>query len=115
MGGNFFVREHEIFEDLPVNTAFNWEYQGLAAYNRERSGLRLSNDECVVGCYSDHKNEMYSALSIVHLGDGKIIFNTLDLSGAILSGEKSAIVAKKILQNMVKYGADTPQLKNQLR
>jgi len=113
MGGNFFVREHKLFEGLPINTAFNWEYQCLAAYNRERSGLRLSNDECVVGCYSDHKNEMYSALSIVHLGDGKIIFNTLDLYGAILSGEKSAIVAKKILENMVKYGADTPQLKNQ--
>jgi len=113
MGGNFFVRQHPLFDGLPVNTAFNWEYQCLAAYNRERLGLRLSNDECVVGCYSDHKNEMYSALSIVHLGDGKIIFNTLDLSGAILSGEKPAIVAKKILENMVKYGEDTLQLNNQ--
>ena len=112
MGGNFFVRKHPIFDGLPVNTAFNWEYQSLAAYNRERLGLRLSNDECIVGCYTDHKNEMYSALSIVPLGDGKIIFSTLDLSGAILSGEKSAIVARKILENMVNYGEENPHQKN---
>ena len=111
MGGNFFLRKHPIFDGLPVNTAFNWEYQCLAAYNRERLGLRLSNDECIVGCYTDHKNEMYSALSIVPLGDGKIIFSTLDLSGAILSGEKPAIVARKILENMVNYGEENPPLK----
>jgi len=86
-----------------VNTAFNWEYQSLAGYNRDRFGLRLGNDSCVVGCYSDHKNEMYSALSIIPVGNGKIIVNTLDVSAAILSKMKAAVVAKKILQNIVSY------------
>ena len=103
MGGNYFVRQHPIFEGLPVNTAFNWEYQSLAGYDRDRFGLRLGNDSCIVGCYSDHKNEMYSALSVIPLGSGKIILNTLDLQAAILSKQKSAIVAKKILQNIVLY------------
>ena len=103
MGGNYFVRQHPLFEGLPVNTAFNWEYQSLAGYNRDRFGLRLGNDSCVVGCYSDHKNEMYSALSIIPVGNGKIIVNTLDVSAAILSKMKAAVVAKKILQNIVSY------------
>ena len=103
IGGNYFVRQHPLFEGLPVNTAFNWEYQSLAGYNRDRFGLRLGNDSCVVGCYSDHKNEMYSALSIIPVGNGKIIVNTLDVSAAILSKMKAAVVAKKILQNIVSY------------
>jgi hypothetical protein len=58
-GGNFFVREHRLFEGLPVNTAFNWEYQCVAAYNKQRIGLRLLNGEIVVGCVCDHKKEVY--------------------------------------------------------
>jgi hypothetical protein len=103
MGGNYFVREHPLFNGLPVNTAFNWEYQSLASYDRDRYGLILGNDSCIVGCYSDHKNEMYSAVSIIPLGSGRIILNTLDLQAAILSKQRSAVVAKKILENMVFY------------
>ena len=105
MGGNYFVRQHPIFNGLPVNTVFNWEYQSLAGYDRDRFGLRLGNDSCVVGCYSDHKNEMYSALSIIPVGSGRIIINTLDLKAAILSKQKSAVVAKKILENIVNYSS----------
>ena len=103
MGGNYFVREHPLFNGLPVNTAFNWEYQSLAGYDRDRYGLLLGNDSCIVGCYSDHKNEMYSALSIIPVGSGRIILNTLDLQAAILSKQPAAVVAKKILENMVSY------------
>jgi hypothetical protein len=103
MGGNYFVRKHPLFEGLPVNTAFNWEYQSLAGYDRDRFGLRLGNDSCIVGSYSDHKNEMYSALSIINVGSGKIILNTLDLKAAILSKQRSAVVAKRILENMISY------------
>ena len=105
MGGNYFVRQHPIFDGLPVNTAFNWEYQSLAGYDRDRFGLRLGNDSCIVGCYSDHKNEMYAALSIIPVGSGRLIVNTLDLKAAILSKQKSAVVAKKILENIVNYSS----------
>ena len=105
MGGNYFVRKHPLFDGLPVNTAFNWEYQSLAGYDRDRYGLRLGNDSCIVGCYSDHKNEMYSALSIIHVGSGQIILNTLDLQAAILSKQQPSVVAKKILENMVVFSS----------
>ena len=39
-GGNFFNRKHPIFEGLPQDCVFNWEYQCFATYNRRRLGLR---------------------------------------------------------------------------
>ncbi len=97
-GGNFFVKEHPLFEGLPQSTAFNWEYQGLASYARHREGLRLENGECVVGCYADHKNEVYSAVTILPVGKGKIIVSTLDVVG----GAGNATV-NRLMQNMVNY------------
>ena len=95
-GGNFFVKKHPLFDGLPQATAFNWEYQAFSAYNKSRIGLRLENGNCVVGCYADHKNEMFSALSVISVGKGKVVISTLDF-------EKGAgnAVANRLLQNIV--------------
>ena len=99
------MREHDLFDGLPVNTAFNWEYQALSQYNnRDRYGLRLMNDECVVGVTADHKQEIYSAVSILKVGKGRIIVSTLDLEAAINSGAEASVVAKKVLVNYIMYG-----------
>lgn len=82
-GGNFFNREHRIFEGLPVDCVFNWEYQCFATYNRHRVGLRCFNGETLVGCVSDHKKEVYSALSVIPAGSGKVIITTLDIPACI--------------------------------
>lgn len=82
-GGNFFNRNHPIFEGLPADCAFNWEYQCFSAYNRRRIGLRTFNGETLVGCVSDHKKEVYSALSIIPVGEGQIIITTLDIPACI--------------------------------
>ncbi|HEY4327502.1 MAG TPA: glycoside hydrolase family 2 TIM barrel-domain containing protein [Mucilaginibacter sp.] len=82
-GGNFFVKASALFKGLPQSCVFNWEYQCLAAYNKNRYGLRIVNGETIVGCVSDHKQEIYSALSIIPLGRGKIILTTLDLVSCI--------------------------------
>lgn len=104
-GGNYFVRDHEFFDGLPVNTAFNWEYQCLAQYNNNiRFGLRLMNDECIVGAIADHKQELLSAVSILKVGQGQVILSTLDLESAIMSDTPSSIVAKKILANYIQFG-----------
>ena len=58
-GGNFFNREHPIFDGLPVNCVFNWEYQCFATYNRHRVGLRCFNGETLVACVSDHKRSLF--------------------------------------------------------
>jgi hypothetical protein len=88
-GGNFFNREHPIFAGLPVNTAFNWEYQCFSAYNRRRIGLRVESGETLVGCVSDHKKEVYSALSRIPVGRGVIYITTLDIPQCIKTVNKN--------------------------
>ncbi len=82
-GGNYFVKEHPLFAGLPQACVFNWEYQCLAAYNKNRIGMRMVSGETIVGCVSDHKQEVYSALSVIPLGRGKIILSALDLLSCI--------------------------------
>ncbi len=102
-GGNYFVREHPLFKQLPVNCAFNWEYQSIASYKRNRIGLRLDNEECIVGAQIEHKQELFTAVSVIRVGKGKIILSALDIEGAINSGLKSSVVARKILLNYIQY------------
>jgi Beta-galactosidase/beta-glucuronidase len=83
-GGNFFNRQHAVFEGLPSDCVFNWEYQCFAAYNRRRIGLRTFNGEILTGCVSDHKKEVYSALSIIPAGSGNVIITTLDIPSCII-------------------------------
>jgi hypothetical protein len=84
-GGNFFNRPHPVFDDLPAGVAFNWEYQCFAAYNRRRIGLRLGSGHTLVGCVSDHRHEVYSALSDIPVGRGRILITTLDIPACLRS------------------------------
>ena len=127
-GGNYFSKQHELFNGLPQAQVFNWEYQCFATYNRSRVGLRMFNGEPIVACVSDHKKEVYSALSIVPHGRGKIILCALDMFSCIKDiqpvrraegdGENAAmntfntsaknkanIVGQQLLLNMMKYAA----------
>lgn len=89
-GGNYFVKESGLFNGLPQNCVFNWEYQCLATYNKNRIGLRVFNGETVVACVADHKQEVYSALSIIPHGRGKIILSALDILSCIKDIKKEA-------------------------
>jgi len=125
-GGNFFSKQHELFNGLPQACVFNWEYQCFATYNRSRIGLRLFNGEPIVACVADHKKEVYSALSIVPHGRGKIILCSLDIFSCLRDvnigkrtegeGENAAmstfnvsqknkanIVGQQLLLNMLKF------------
>jgi len=82
-GGNYFVKSSPLFKGLPQNCVFNWEYQSLATYNKNRIGMRMFNGNTIVGAVSDHKQEVYSALSVVPLGRGEIILNALDITSCI--------------------------------
>ncbi len=105
-GGNYFVRSHPLFSGLPVNTAFDWEYQSLAVYGLERDGLRIRGDSCIVGVQKDHQPELYSAVSIIPAGNGQIILSALDLEKAINSGGKPSATAVRILQNYLHYSTE---------
>ncbi|PTQ98113.1 glycosyl hydrolase family 2 [Mucilaginibacter yixingensis] len=125
-GGNYFVKSHPLFAGLPQACVFNWEYQCLAAYNKNRIGMRMWSGETIVGCVSDHKQEVYSALSIIPHGRGRIILNALDLTSCIKSekatkraegdGENASmntfnttasnpanVVGQQLLLNMLKF------------
>jgi hypothetical protein len=125
-GGNFFSKRHELFNGLPQAQVFNWEYQCFATYNRTRTGLRLFNGDPVVACVADHKKEVYSALSIVPHGRGRIILCSLDIFSCLRDvnvgkraegeGENAAmntfnvsqknkanLVGQQLLLNMLKY------------
>jgi hypothetical protein len=82
-GGNYFFKDHPFFAGLPATHIFNWEYQCFATYNKSRMGLRLFNGEPVVACVSDHKQEVYSALSVVPHGRGRIVLCALDIFSCI--------------------------------
>ncbi|MCI9845466.1 glycoside hydrolase family 2 protein [Flavobacterium pectinovorum] len=86
-GGNYFVKETKWFDGLPQSCVFNWEYQCFATYNKNRIGLRMFNGETIVGCVSDHKQEVYSALTVMPHGRGKIIFCALDIFSCIKENE----------------------------
>lgn len=125
-GGNYFVKHHELFDGLPQACVFNWEYQCFATYDRNRIGLRIFNGETVVGCVSDHKKEVYSALSIIPTGRGHIILCALDMLACLKSSvpqslpqdaegqnaafkdlqsnrEAANIVAQQLLLNMIRF------------
>ena len=104
-GGNYFVRENPMFKGLPVNTGFNWEYQCFVRYNRYRYGFRLNNGETFVGAYSDHKHELYSAVGVIPLGRGRIIYSSLDIVSALQDGRTASAVAKKLLLNYMNYAS----------
>jgi hypothetical protein len=105
--GNFFVREHPLFDGLPVNTAFNWEYQDLSMYSdRDQFGMILAGEECVVGSYIAGHMDLYTAVGIIPLGEGQIILSSLDIVASISEGAKSSVVSKQLLLNFLKYGLD---------
>ncbi|MET0463243.1 MAG: sugar-binding domain-containing protein [Chitinophagaceae bacterium] len=127
-GGNFFSKQHELFNGLPQAQVFNWEYQCFATYNKSRIGLRILNGDPVVAAVSDHKPEVYTALSIIPHGRGKIIISTLDIFSCLKDvkvnrlpegdGEnasmstfnnsqtnKANVVGQQLLMNMIRFAA----------
>ncbi len=100
-GGSYFVKAHPYFEGLPQNTVFNWEYQCLAGYDMHRVGLRLANDHCLVGVNADHNHELYSAMSVIPHGRGKVVLIALDITKALNNPHSSSVVAKKLVENIL--------------
>ncbi|MFH1760541.1 MAG: sugar-binding domain-containing protein [bacterium] len=110
-GGGYFVREHPLFDGLPVNCAFNWEYQCLADYNvrwknDQRYGIRLYAEETVVAAVTDHKPEVLTAVAVIPLGRGHIIISTLDILSALAEQNNPSLIAKRILLNFLRYKSE---------
>ena len=106
-GGNYAVAENPFFEGLPQNCVFNWEFQTLAQYHKDRWALRFGSGECLVAAIADHKAEVFSALQKIKVGRGQILLSTLNIPIALhRNNEQSNVVAKKIIRNIVSKLSD---------
>jgi hypothetical protein len=105
LGGHFFVREHPLFADLPVDTAFNWEYQSFAKYwwGNRRFALRIAEGEIVVGAVSSHQPEVLGAVVTVPVEEGEVILSTLDIMTALADGRPATATARKLLLNYLAH------------
>lgn len=103
LGGQYFVRRHPLFKDLPVNQAMNWEYQKLVQRGRNRYGLRVEGEDLVAGCYQSTPFELGTAVGLVPCGKGRILFSTLAVCANLASRDPAAEVARKVLCNYLEY------------
>jgi len=106
LGGIHFVREHPLMRGLPVNTAMDWPYQDIVRNGDERLGLEMSGEELVAGCYHCYPMKLGTAVGVIRLGRGRIVFSTLDIAGNLNRPEGPAQVARKLLFNFLNYSAE---------
>ena len=103
VGGIHFVKEHPLFDGLPVNDALNWPYQSVVKNGDRRFGFRMQGEELVVGSYRSTPFELGTAVGVIPCGKGKIIFSSLDIVDNLDDPSGPAEVARKILCNYIKY------------
>jgi beta-galactosidase len=101
LGGHYFVKEHPIFEGLPVNCALNWPYQSVVG--GRRLGLDVRGGELVCGAYHTWPMKLGSAVSVVPVGKGRVILSALDIVPQLNGTETTAEVARRLLCNMIRF------------
>lgn len=74
MGSWYFVREHPLYEGLPVKTVMKGEYQVAVGPS---NGLKVSGPgvEIITAYSKDHSRTIGAGDVITHIGKGKVIFH----------------------------------------
>jgi len=104
LGGVMFNKEHPVFHGLPVNDVLNWPYQAVVRNGLDRTGFIVEGEELIVGAYHTYPMKLGTAMGIVPVGKGKILFSTLDIYDNVINeADSSGLVAKKLLLNMIDY------------
>ena len=104
LGGVMFNKEHPLFKGLPVNDVLNWPYQAVVRNGVDRTGFLVEGEELVVGAYHTYPMKLGTVVGIVSVGKGKVLFSTLDIYDNVIDDtNSSALVAKKLLLNMIDY------------
>jgi beta-galactosidase len=98
MGNWYFVREHALFDGLPVNQALGAFYQ---AEGRPSNGLLIDHApngapiEVVVGYSRDHDRNVGAGTFATKLGRGKVIFHRIP--------DFQTVMQRRFLANAVKW------------
>ncbi len=94
MGNWYFVREHPIFEGMPVNQAMGGFYQ---AKGRQANGLIVDgpNVEIVVGYSRDHDRRIGAGTFTTKLGQGKVVFHRVP--------ELQPVMQQRLLGNLIRW------------
>ena len=106
LGGTHFVKDHPLFNGLPVNCGMSWPYEAVVKNGNERIGLQLEGEELVVGNYHCFPQKLGTAVGIIPCGKGKIIFSTLEIFNNLQSKESTAGVARKLLCNYILWNTN---------
>ncbi len=110
VGGGYFVRQHPLFNYLPVNCAMNWEYQNFVNYNLpngKQYGFQMTGEQPVVTDWDNHEHRLCTSVGILNYGKGKIIFSTVDITDYLALATGASNVSKKILCNYLTWAANT--------
>ena len=94
MGDWYFVREHAVFEGMPVNQAMGGFYQ---AQGRQSNGLLVEGDgvEVIVGYSRDHDRKVGAGTFTTKLGKGKVLFHRVP--------ELHPVMQQRFLANALKW------------
>ncbi len=103
LGGLHFVRQHPLFDGLPVNTAMDWPYQAVVSNGKTRSGLLLDGEDLVAGAWHCYPMQLGTAVGVIPYGKGKIIVSTLNIADELNSSEASTCVPRKLLCNFITF------------
>ena len=94
MGNWYFVREHALFNGMPVNQAMGGFYQ---AKGRQSNGLLVdgNNIEVIVGYSRDHDRKVGAGTFTAKLGNGKLIFHRVP--------ELHPVLQQRLLSNALRW------------
>ena len=101
LGGVMFNKPHAVFNELPAGDALNWPYQALIHTGVERKGFIMDGEELLIGAYHTYPMAIGTAMGIIPMGNGSILFSNLDIYGNIINESAAGLVAKKLINNMI--------------
>jgi len=105
MGSWVFVRDHPVYNGLPVNTSMKSYYQ-VGALDANGMVIDGKNIEIFAAYGRDHNRNIGAASFTVQTGKGKILFHSLyGISPALSNKEKAMqpVIAERLLYNSLVY------------
>jgi len=108
--GRFFTGLSPVLTGLPQGESMNWEYQCFykgahMGDSAQVQGIMLDylGLDLIVALGSQRSKKILTALGRLPLGEGEVTISTLNLIPHLSSKEPNAVVAKKLLVNLLTY------------